>query len=87
MVATSTNTRRGRHLLAAAVLAGGLLLAGLAVPGHVAACLGGCATFPVHPPTSTDQCKDGGWQTYKDAQGTPAFKNQGDCVSFVNTGE
>jgi hypothetical protein len=30
-------------------------------------------------PTSKDQCKNGGWQTY----GT--FKNQGDCVSFVAT--
>jgi hypothetical protein len=31
-------------------------------------------------PTSKDQCKDGGWQTYG------VFKNQGDCVSFVVTG-
>jgi hypothetical protein len=31
-------------------------------------------------PTSKDQCKDGGWQTYG------AFKDQGDCVSFVATG-
>jgi hypothetical protein len=31
-------------------------------------------------PTSKDHCKDGGWRTY------PAFKNQGDCVSFVATG-
>ena len=30
-------------------------------------------------PTSTDQCKNGGWQTYG------VFKNQGDCVSFVAT--
>ena len=33
------------------------------------------------PPTSADQCKNGGWATY----GT-MFKNQGDCVSFVKTG-
>jgi hypothetical protein len=32
-------------------------------------------------PTSKDQCKDGGWQTFSD----PSFKNQGDCVSFVAT--
>jgi hypothetical protein len=32
------------------------------------------------PPTSADQCKKGGWQTF----GT--FKNQGDCVSYVATG-
>ena len=31
-------------------------------------------------PTSKDQCKDGGWQTYG------VFENQGDCVSFVATG-
>lgn len=31
-------------------------------------------------PTSKDQCKDGGWQTFG------VFKNQGDCVSFVATG-
>jgi hypothetical protein len=32
-------------------------------------------------PTSKDQCKDGGWQTFTD----PSFKNQGDCVSYVAT--
>ena len=31
-------------------------------------------------PTSKDQCKNGGWQTFND----PSFKNQGDCVSYVN---
>jgi hypothetical protein len=30
-------------------------------------------------PTSKDQCKNGGWQTFG------VFKNQGDCVSFVAT--
>jgi hypothetical protein len=30
-------------------------------------------------PTSKDQCKDGGWQSFG------VFKNQGDCVSFVAT--
>jgi len=33
-------------------------------------------------PTSKDQCKNGGWKTFTN----PAFKNQGDCVSFVATG-
>ena len=32
------------------------------------------------PPTSAEQCKNGGWQHY----GT-TFKHQGDCVSFVKT--
>jgi hypothetical protein len=36
----------------------------------------------VAPPTSKDQCKNGGWQTFTD----PSFKNEGDCVSFVATG-
>jgi hypothetical protein len=31
-------------------------------------------------PTSKDQCKKGGWQDFG------VFKNQGDCVSFVETG-
>jgi hypothetical protein len=30
-------------------------------------------------PTSKDQCKNGGWRN------VPGFKNQGDCVSFVET--
>lgn len=36
----------------------------------------------IGPPTSKDQCKDGGWMTFT----TPKFKNQGDCVSYVATG-
>jgi hypothetical protein len=39
---------------------------------------------PTTIPTSTDQCKHGGWQSLTDTNGTP-FKNQGDCVSFVAT--
>ena len=31
-------------------------------------------------PTSQDQCKNGGWQSFG------VFKNQGDCVSFVASG-
>ena len=33
-------------------------------------------------PTSKDQCKDGGWMSFNE----PAFKNQGDCVSYAATG-
>ena len=36
----------------------------------------------VGPPTSKDQCKNGGWQTFNN----PSFKNQGDCVSYVASG-
>jgi DNA-binding beta-propeller fold protein YncE len=32
-------------------------------------------------PTSKEQCKNGGWRNF------PQFKNQGDCVSFVQTGK
>jgi 5'-nucleotidase/UDP-sugar diphosphatase len=30
-------------------------------------------------PTTKDECKDGGWQTFTD----PGFKNQGQCIAFV----
>jgi hypothetical protein len=41
------------------------------------------ATAPlVGPPTNKDQCKSDGWKSFNN----PAFKNQGDCVSFVATG-
>jgi hypothetical protein len=35
-----------------------------------------------HPPllTSKDQCRDGGWRNF------PPFKNQGQCIAFVNHG-
>ena len=38
------------------------------------------------PPTSKDQCKKGGWQLLSRLDGTP-FKNQGDCIQYVNTGK
>lgn len=42
------------------------------------------APAAVGPPTSADQCKDGGWQTFN----TPrTFKNQGDCIQYFNTGK
>jgi hypothetical protein len=31
-------------------------------------------------PISKDQCKDGGWRNF------PQFKNQGECIAFVNHG-
>ena len=53
---------------------------------NVAATVEVTVTPPPPPPTPTsaDQCKDGGWKSLTDSQGT-AFKNQGDCVSFVAT--
>ena len=37
----------------------------------------------VGPPTSKEQCKHGGWRTFTIPR---AFRNQGDCIKFVNTG-
>lgn len=37
-----------------------------------------CGPQPL--PTDKAQCKNGGWQQFG------VFKNQGDCVSFVETG-
>jgi hypothetical protein len=33
-----------------------------------------------------DQCKNGGWNSVKRANGT-GFRNQGDCIQYVNTGK
>jgi hypothetical protein len=35
----------------------------------------------VGPPTNKDQCKNGGWALFNN----PSFKNQGECVSFVQS--
>jgi hypothetical protein len=40
---------------------------------------------PFRVATDRDACKNGGWMTLKRADGS-SFKNQGDCVSYVNTG-
>jgi outer membrane protein assembly factor BamB len=38
----------------------------------------------VGPPTDKDQCKNGGWANFS----TPrTFRNQGDCIQFVETGK
>jgi hypothetical protein len=37
-------------------------------------------------PTSAGQCKNGGWQNQFRADGS-TFKNQGDCLQYVNTGK
>jgi len=38
----------------------------------------------IGPPTDKDQCKNGGWASLN----TPrTFKNQGDCIQFVETGK
>jgi len=48
-----------------------------------------CFTYDFEPfvvASSADQCKNGGWQTLKRADGT-GFKNQGDCVSYTRNGK
>ena len=39
-----------------------------------------------NPPTTANQCKNGGWQSSTRADGS-TFKNQGDCIQYVNTGK
>ena len=36
--------------------------------------------------TNKDQCKNDGWKTRVRANNTP-FKNQGDCIQYINTGK
>lgn len=38
----------------------------------------------IGPPTNKDQCKNGGWQNFNFPH---TFKNQGDCIQYVNTGK
>lgn len=45
-----------------------------------------CLRYDFEPFRATPECKKGGWQTMSRADGSP-FKNQGDCVSYVNTGK
>lgn len=38
---------------------------------------------PVLKPVTSNECKNGGWMTFN----SPPFKNQGQCVSYVNSNE
>ena len=40
---------------------------------------------PYRVAQTRDDCKVGGWQSFKRADGS-SFRNQGDCVSYINTG-
>jgi hypothetical protein len=55
----------------------------VSLPNHSPALVDESATL-AQVPTSTSDCKDGGWQTAADDNGN-LFKNQGDCVSYVAT--
>jgi hypothetical protein len=39
-----------------------------------------------NPPADGNACKKNGWLTHTRTDGTP-FKNQGDCIQYVNTGK
>lgn len=46
--------------------------------------IGDTCDTPSGAPTNKEQCKNGGWMNFT----TPRkFKNQGDCIQFVNTGK
>jgi hypothetical protein len=51
----------------------------LIAPAPDGSCFGG------NVPANANQCKSGGWMTRVRADGT-TFKNQGDCIQYVNTG-
>jgi hypothetical protein len=52
----------------------------LIAPGPGGSCFGG------NVPTTATQCKNGGWTSRVRADGS-TFKNQGDCIQYVNTGK
>ena len=41
---------------------------------------------PYEVASNADDCKNGGWMSLKRADGS-SFKNQGDCIQYVNTGK
>jgi hypothetical protein len=41
-------------------------------------------TVDFGPPTDKEQCKKDGWRAFNQPR---EFKNQGDCIQFVNTGK
>jgi hypothetical protein len=75
---------QARSHVAAVIVFGLLGVAALAQP--VAALAAPDRAVPaqstplVGPPTDKEQCKKDGWRQFNN----PVFKNQGDCVSFVN---
>jgi galactose oxidase-like protein len=42
--------------------------------------------YNIGTPTNKDECKNNGWMTLARPDGS-LFKNQGDCIQFVNTGK
>jgi len=52
----------------------------ITVPNAATGTIDEAATFVLAVPMTIDQCTKGGWKTFGSA-----FKNEGDCVSFVAT--
>jgi hypothetical protein len=46
--------------------------------------IGDVCDLETGPPSNHDQCKNGGWKLFNVPR---KFKNQGDCIQFVNTGK
>jgi hypothetical protein len=44
------------------------------------------AALTINVPANANACKNNGWQTLTRADGS-TFKNQGDCIQYVNTGK
>jgi hypothetical protein len=59
---------------------------GLATNYAIAAS-GNTGRITTNVPTSTASCKDGGWQFLSMVDGGATFRNQGQCIQFVNTGK
>ncbi len=55
------------------------------LPGDIIS-LDGLSDVVVPVATTKNACKNGGWQLLARADDTP-FKNQGDCIQYVNTGK
>jgi Tol biopolymer transport system component len=45
--------------------------------------IGDACDAQIGPPTSKNQCRNGGWAIFNFPR---TFRNQGDCIQFVNTG-
>ena len=48
--------------------------------------LDGLSEIAVPVATTVCECKNGGWESLVRADGS-SFKNQGDCIQYVNTGK
>ncbi len=56
------------------------------IPGAVLAPYTAHWSNTVGVPSNKDQCKNGGWANLRRPDGS-SFKNQGDCIQYVNTGK